>query len=126
MAAAGRISEAETRVMQVLWAHSPLSASAVIEALAASTSWNHRTVRTLLSRLVEKGAVKATAHGRAYLYRPALSRERFVKEESRSFLTRVFGGSPLAAVVHLVEGEGLSAEELARLKALLEEKEGGR
>ena len=125
MRAAVHISEAETKVMEVLWARSPLSASAVIAALAADSAWNHRTIRTLLSRLVEKGAVKATADGRAYLYRPALSRKRFVKEESRSFLTRVFGGSPLAAVVHLVEGEALSPEELARLKALLEGKEGG-
>ena len=117
------ISEAETKVMEVLWTRSPRSASAVIAALAADTGWNHRTVRTLLSRLVRKGAVTATPQGRAYLYRPALSRESFVKEESRSFLDRVFDGNPLAAVVHLVEAESLSPEELKRLRAILEERE---
>jgi BlaI family penicillinase repressor len=120
-----RISEAESKVMEVLWGRSPLSASAVIEALAAGTGWNHRTIRTLLSRLVAKGAVGATAQGRAYLYRPALTRDRFVREESRSFLERVFGGSPLAAVVHLVEEESLSPEELKHLRAILEGKEKG-
>ena len=120
MPVAPRISEAETKVMEVLWARAPLSAGAVIKALAVSTGWNHRTIRTLLGRLVAKGAVKATAQGRAYLYRPALSRNRFVREESRSFLERVFGGSPLAAVVHLVEEESLSPEELERLRGILE------
>jgi predicted transcriptional regulator len=122
MAKALRISEAEARVMEVLWERSPLSASEVIEALAAASGWNHRTIRTLLSRLAAKGAVKVTAQGRAYLYRPALSRERFVREESRGFLERVFGGSPLAAVVHLVEEEPLSPEELVRLRRVLEAK----
>jgi len=114
-----RVSEAETKVMGVLWEGSPRSASGVITALAESTGWNHRTIRTLLRRLVEKGAVTVEAKGRAYLYRPALSRERFIRQESRSFLDRVFGGSPLAAVVHLVEEEPLSPQELARLRRLL-------
>lgn len=117
-----RVSEAETRVMEVLWEGSPRSASGVIAALAASTGWNHRTIRTLLRRLVDKGAVTAETRGRAYLYRPALSRECFVRQESRSFLERVFGGSSLAAVVHLVEEEPLSPQELARLRRILTER----
>jgi len=99
-----------------------LIAAEVIEALTAETGWNHRTVRTLLRRLVDKGAVSYTEDGRAYLYAAVLSREAYVRSESRSFLDRVFGGNPLSALAHFVEDEDLSPEELARLQSMVDEK----
>lgn len=117
-----RISDAEARVMEVLWDRSPQSAAEVIEALAAQTGWNHRTTRTLLRRLVDKGAVSYSEHGRAYLYAAVLTREEYVRSESRSFLSRVFGGNPLSALAYFVEDENLSPEQLERLQSLVEEK----
>jgi BlaI family penicillinase repressor len=108
--------------MEVLWDRSPQSAAEVIEALTAETGWNHRTIRTLLRRLVDKGAVSYSEDGRAYLYAAVLTREQYVRSESRSFLSRVFGGNPLSALTHFVEDEDLSPEELERLKNLVEEK----
>ena len=117
-----RISEAESKVMEVLWERSPRSAAEVIEALAAETGWNHRTIRTLLRRLVDKEVVSYAEEGRAYLYAPILTREEYVRSESRSFLARVFGGNPLSAMAHFVEDEHLTPEELKRLQSLVEEK----
>ena len=117
-----RISDAEARVMEVLWNRSPRSAAEVIEALTVETGWNHRTIRTLLRRLMDKGAVSYVEDGRAYLYAAILTREEYVRSESRSFLARVFGGNPLSALAHFVEDEDLSPAELARLQSLVEEK----
>ena len=117
-----RVSEAEAKVMEVLWERSPRSSAEVIEALTEHTGWNHRTIRTLLRRLADKGAVSTSPKGRAYLHTPVLTREQYVRCESRGFLARVFGGNPLSAMAHFVEDECLSPEELERLRQLVEEK----
>ena len=117
-----QVSEAEAKVMAVLWTRAPQSASEVIDALTEATGWNHRTIRTLLARLAVKGAVTTTPQGRAYLYSPVLTHEQYVRNESRGFLDRVFRGNPLSAVAHFVEDEALSPEELGRLRRLIDEK----
>lgn len=108
--------------MEVLWDRSPRSAAEVIKALTVETGWNHRTIRTLLRRLMDKKAVSYVEDGRAYLYAAVLTREEYVRSESRSFLARVFGGNPLSALAHFVEDEQLSSEELERLQDLVDEK----
>ena len=126
-----QISEAEWRVMRVAWdadaAGSPgTPAAAVIAAVTPDTGWSHRTVRTLLARLVEKGALAAgpdPAEPRRYRYRPAVSRRRCVRAESRSFLDRVFGGNAGEALVHFAEGADLTPAQADELRRLLEEAE---
>src|SRR6478609_8621856 len=76
------ISDAEWQVMETLWARSPLTAAEVISALAGETSWKPNTVRTLLARLVQKGALATEEDGNRYLYRPVFAREEFVSNES--------------------------------------------
>ena len=63
------ISNAEFEIMDVLWAQSPLGASDVAGRLADKTKWSSKTVKTLLARLVEKGALGHRSEGRRYLYR---------------------------------------------------------
>lgn len=116
-----RISEAEWEVMKVLWARSPRAAQEVVEALARRTDWHHRTIRTLLSRLVKKGALAFSREGRSYLYRPRVAEEECVKAVSESFLDRVFGGALQPMLSHFVSQKKLSKKEIADLKRLLEE-----
>ena len=94
------ISEAEAMVMEVLWRSSPRSAEEVIAALAEATGWAEPTVKTLLNRLLNKGAIEAERIGRRYLYRPRLERAQWELEESTSLLDRVFGGrvAPMVAI----------------------------
>ena len=87
-----QISDAEWEVMKVLWESSPRTASDVVEALCEPMQWHPKTVKTLLGRLVKKGVVRFREEGNRYLYRPAFERERYVEQESRSFVDRVFGG----------------------------------
>lgn len=117
-----QISDSEWEVMSVLWARSPLAAQEVIAALAGRKRWNQRTVRTFVNRLVKKGAVSYTAEGNRYLYRPAVSREQCIHEESRTFMSRVFAGDAGAMLVQFVQQARLSAEEIRQLRKALEEK----
>jgi BlaI family penicillinase repressor len=116
------ISDAEWQVMQVVWERKAATAAEVIAALSGTTGWQHRTVRTLLARLVDKGALAAEADGNRYVYRPLVSRGKCVREESRSFLQRVFGGDAAELLVHFVRDADLPPERIEELKRLLDEK----
>lgn len=76
------ISDAEAVVMQVLWDAAPRSADDVVAALAGHSDWAEPTVKTLLNRLLGKGAIRAEKQGRRYLYSPVLAREQWVQQQS--------------------------------------------
>jgi len=116
---AERISGAEHEIMEVLWQESPLTAADVAERVPASRGWSIRTVKTLLSRLLAKGALAHEEEGRRYLYRPAVAREDYVAEESRRLLDRLFGGRLTPLVAHLAERDSLSERDIAEIEALL-------
>ncbi len=116
------ITEAEWTVMEVLWEHAPRTAGEVIRALREDTGWADNTIRTLLTRLVEKGALKTKgADGGARQYSPAVKREACVRAESETFLQRVFQGAAKPLLVHFAASAKLSAEEVEELKRLLDE-----
>lgn len=114
------ISEAESRVMGVLWVRAPQGSEQLAEALHADTGWHENTVRTLLQRLVRKHAVSAERDGRRYLYSPLLTREAWQASESRSLLDRVFGGRVAPLLVQFSRHEHLSARDVAELRKLVE------
>lgn len=114
-----RISDAEHAVMEVLWETAPLTAADVAERIDPKHSWNIRTVKTMLARLLAKGALTHEEEGRRYLYRPAVSREDFVARESRRLVDRLFGGKVTPLVAHLAEREALTPEDIAEIEALL-------
>ena len=115
-----RISQAELDVLEVLWTESPMAASDVADKLADDKDWNIRTVKTLLSRLVEKNAVGTEQDGRRYLYSPLVSREAYARRAARRLTDRLFGGRAAPLVAHLAEGEGLTSDDIAELEALIE------
>ncbi|WP_408950862.1 BlaI/MecI/CopY family transcriptional regulator [Lysobacter sp. Hz 25] len=116
-----QISEAESLVMDVLWRRHPQSAEEVIAALADSQQWQEATIKTLLNRLLNKGAVRADKDGRRYLYAPVLKREDWVMGESRSLLDRLFDGRVAPLVAHFSEQRKLSRKDIADLRKLLDE-----
>jgi len=115
------ISDAEAQVMQVLWDRHPRSADEVVAALAPGTGWAEPTVKTLLNRLLNKGAVDAVRDGRRYLYSPVLAREAWVASLSEGLLERLFGGRVAPLVAHFSERGRLSEADVAELRKLLEE-----
>lgn len=86
------ISDAEAVVMDVLWRRHPASAEDVVAALAGRAEWAEPTVKTLLNRLLNKGAIQAEKEGRRYLYSPVLSRDAWLAEQSAGLVDRLFGG----------------------------------
>ena len=117
------ISEAESQVMERLWRVAPQGSEELAAALQPETAWHENTVRTLLNRLVRKGAVRAEREGRRYLYSPVLTREQWQAHESRSLLDRVFGGKVAPLVVHFSRNEKLSAKDVAELRKLVDQLE---
>jgi BlaI family penicillinase repressor len=116
------ISDAEWEVMNVVWDQSRATAAEVVEALAGCSDWHPRTIKTMLNRLVKKGALLFEAQGKRYLYRPAVRREQCVRCESRSFVDRVFRGAVGPMLVHFVSQADLTPEQIRELKALLTRK----
>ena len=117
-----RISEAEWEVMDLVWRESPVAATAVLAALGPKRDWTLATVRTLLRRLVSKGALEQKAEGKRYLYSPRISKEECIRRESDSFLDRVLGRAPAATLLHLVRRADLSREDIEELRRILREK----
>ena len=122
MARGLQISDSEWDVMEPIWAAGACTAGDVIRELRATHDWNHSTIRTLLARLVEKGALLYDVDGSRYIYRPAVSRQRCVRQEGRSFLEKAFGGDVTALVAHFVAEASLDQDQIKQLRQLLAQK----
>jgi BlaI family penicillinase repressor len=113
------ISEAESVVMQVFWARGALASDQVVSALVGQESWQEATVKTLLNRLLKKGALRARKDNRRYIYSPVLSRTAWLSAESHGFLDRMFGGRVAPLVSYFSEQKKLSKEDIEDLKRLI-------
>jgi len=115
------ISEAESAIMECLWQGAPRTAEDILAEVAPRQGWQEGTVKSLLNRLLKKKAIKAERDGRRYLYTPLLSREKYVSQESKGLLDRLFGGRVAPLVAHFSEQRKLSKKDIAELRRLLEE-----
>lgn len=119
-----KISESEWLVMRVLWLNGSLTANEVVKELTGKTKWKPKTIKTLITRLMKKGAVKFEKEGRKYRYYPAVSQAECVRMERRSFVRRVYGGTMKPMLAAFLEDAKLSAEDISELKKILEQKGG--
>ncbi|GGD49597.1 CopY family transcriptional repressor [Erythrobacter arachoides] len=116
-----RISDAEHAVMEALWEKSPLTAAEVCDTVCDQRGWSMPTVKTLLSRLVAKGALATQPDGRRFLYTPTIERAAYLGTESRRLVERLFGGRAAPLFAHLFESEALTVQDIAEIEALLAE-----
>lgn len=120
-----QISLSEWKVMEVIWEDPPVTAQQVSEVLGERENWKPQTVKTLLGRLVKKGALVYESEGRRFQYTPAVQRNEAVVAETESFLDRISRGSLVPALQHLVQTtRPLKTEEIAALRELLKQKGG--
>jgi BlaI family transcriptional regulator, penicillinase repressor len=103
----------ELEIMQVLWQAGPCTVAEVQPKLKAELAYT--TVQTMLNVLLRKNKVKRVQEGRAYRYRPAVSRERATGSALSDLVKRMFGGSSEALLMAMVDTRQISAEELARV-----------
>src|SRR5262249_6128654 len=116
------ISDSEWDVMEPIWEAGACTAAEVIRRLRARHDWNHSTIRTLLARLVGKGALEYEVDGPRYIYRPVVSRRQCVRQKSRSFLEKAFGGDVGALLAHFVTEARLDRDQIEQLHQLLDRK----
>jgi predicted transcriptional regulator len=126
-----QVSEAESVVMEVLWeaeagGRSPIPAEDVVAALAQRQDWQEATIKTLLNRLLKKGAIRASKDGRRYLYTPVLSRQAWLMDESEGLLQRLFDGRVAPLVAHFSRHRKLSRKDIAELRKLIGEIDDGK
>jgi len=114
------VSDAESMVMEALWARHPQTADEIIAEIAEANGWSAMTIRTLLNRLLNKAAISASREGRRYLYSPVLTRTDYVHEKSRGLIDRLFDGRLAPLVSHFSEREGLDPDDIKALRQLVE------
>ena len=108
--------------MKILWSKSPLMSSDIIEALKDETSWSPKTIHTLISRLVKKSVIGADKIDAFYHYYPLLSEAECVKEETKTFIEKVYNGSLGMLLSNFIKEEKFTEEEIAELQSILEQK----
>ncbi|WP_436717778.1 BlaI/MecI/CopY family transcriptional regulator [Roseiconus lacunae] len=116
------ITDAEWGVMEGVWRADDQTAGDVLAGVTAKKR-SHRTLRTLLARLVEKGAVKVRVDGSQYRYTAAVTREACIRSAARSFAERFFNGDVHSLLSHFVEYESLTDEEVQQLRRRLASRE---
>ncbi|HYI42004.1 MAG TPA: BlaI/MecI/CopY family transcriptional regulator [Sphingomicrobium sp.] len=114
-----RISDAELQLLQLLWDESPLGAAEIAQRVKPARQWSLATVKTLLSRLLAKGAIAAEAEGRRFRYRPAIDRESVAGHQADRLVDRLFGGRVSPLVAQLVEQRDIDPADLEELEALV-------
>jgi BlaI family transcriptional regulator, penicillinase repressor len=117
-----QLTRLELQIMQVLWNKGPSTVQAVQQSLPGEPL-AYTTVQTMLNILQRKGKVKRKLLGKAYEYRPVLSRDKALREATSDMLDRMFGGSVEALLMSLVKSSQLNADKLAKVQKLIESRE---
>ena len=115
-----KLSDAEWKVMEILWENSPKTMMEITNALKEDTGWTKHTVMSFLKRMEEKGALHYEEGERAKLYYPDLKREDAVLQETEEFLDKVFHGKLGLLLNAMVQQKELSEEEIEELHQILE------
>lgn len=117
------LTDAELRLMDLLWDRGALTVAQAVEALPEDDKVAYSTVLTTLRILEQKGYVRHQEQGRAYVYEAIVAREQARRKTLRRVIGQFFDGSPADLVLNVVEHEELTAEEIERLKELIERRE---
>lgn len=115
------LTEAELRLMDVLWKKETATVSDVVAALPGTAPLAYSTVLTTLRILERKGYVSHEKEGRAYVYQPVVGREEARKSVVRYMMSRFFNNSPEALMLNILENEAVNGDVLDRLKRMVDE-----
>ncbi|MDE5823330.1 MAG: BlaI/MecI/CopY family transcriptional regulator [Lachnospiraceae bacterium] len=117
-----QISEAEYEVMRIIWKYAPISTNEIVEKLAAVTSWNPKTIQTLIKRLVIKHAITYEKESRMFVYSPLVEEREYISQESNTFLKKYYDGNIATMLSAYLDNDKLSESEIDDLRKLLEKK----
>ena len=114
-----RCTEAEWKIMEVLWESAPRTMSEITKVLEPATGWTRHTVITLLKRMQEKGTVAVDESGDVKRYSPLLSQEEASSQETKKFLSHVFSGKASLLINHLVDSGEITLKEMDELMDMM-------
>jgi len=117
------LTDLEADVMQVVWQRGEATVRDVYETLRATRPLAYTTIMTVLSTLAKKSIVEYSKEGRAYVYRPKVSKKEAAQRSVTKVLQKFFDGSPRALVAHLIDADAISPDEFESLRQLLNKKE---
>jgi len=117
------ITDAEVEVLQILWRQAPLTAQEIIDNLESDGSSHPKTVKTLINRLLNKGAIGFKEENRKYLYYPVVKKKDFYGVKTESFLNKFFDGELSPLVSFFSRHKKLTAKEVAEIRKLLDKQE---
>ena len=112
-------TEAEWKIMEVLWDHAPRTMSEITKALEPTTGWTRHTVITLLKRMLEKGTVAVDESGDVKRYTPLMTQEEASTQETRKFLSHIFSGKASLLINHLVDSGEITLKEMDELMDMM-------
>lgn len=114
-----QISKSEQVIMDILWKQAPLGAAEIAEAVTSET-WSIKTLKTLLSRLVQKGVLATQPEGRRYLYSPLVSKEAYGAQILDGISQSFYGGRTAPLFLHLTKSKNLSDADIDEISSILE------
>lgn len=114
------MSPAETEILRLVWQVDEATVQQICDLLPPKRSIAYKTVQTLLRRLEDKGYLRHKIKGKAHVFFPAVKRDDVVKRTVVDFLDRLFGGDPRPLMQFLAEDGRIDAEDIKRLKRLIE------
>lgn len=117
------LSNGEWKLMKLLWNHETMTVGQMVDALAGDTDWNKNTIFTMLKRLEEKQAIAMVTTRRPQQYAAIITREEAAKDETDSFLSRVYDGNLKMFVSALSGNCNLSQEEINEIRDILNQAE---
>ena len=120
MARRPALSKAETEVARIVWSLRRATVRQVLEALPEGRKVDYKTVQTFLRRLEAKGYLASQREGRSTTYWPRIRARQVIRETVADFVARLFDGEPLPLVEHLVREQGLTVEEVQKLRKMLD------
>jgi BlaI family penicillinase repressor len=117
-----QISEAEFKVMKIVWKYAPISTNEITDCLVRTTTWSPKTIQTLIKRLVTKGVLTYEKKSRVFVYTPLISEAEYIGQESNTFLNRFYNGNITAMLSAYIDNNKLSDAEIDKLRYLLSQK----
>lgn len=113
-----KLFDSELKVMEVLWKEGDLTAGQLARILNEQTGWNRNTTYTVIKKLIEKGAIERYEPN--FACRAAVSKEQVQQQETKELIGKLFDGSTETFLSAFLSGKGLSKDEIARLKQIVE------
>ncbi|WP_353095379.1 BlaI/MecI/CopY family transcriptional regulator [Tissierella praeacuta] len=117
-----KISNSEWDIMEILWDNNPLSSKEIIEKIEQKRDWKPTTIKTLISRLVDKNVIDYEKRGKSYYYYPLMNKEDCINARANRFVNKFYKGELKAMIASFIEEYEFSNEEINELKEILDKK----